>query len=220
MYKRRKKDIFLFDVNIAEPQCSSWARNSIVSGNLYGIIPDEINNDFSKNITRGELCKLVIQAYLKTEGSWTIDEYIENFAEDMQNPFNDTNDKYILLANYKGIVNGKDKEKFCPNDFITREEAAVMLANMAKAMNYYNLSAEKVDFYDENYFSEWAKESIYKLVNFKGEENIPVMTGTEAEKFSPKDYYTREQAISTVVRIYDIREHIFRNEYKYLKSVN
>lgn len=212
--KDGKKEIFILNLNtdIKELQCSSWARDSIISGNLYGIIPEEINNRFSENITRGDFCRLAARVYLKTEGDWTIDEYIEKFTKDMKNPFNDTDDKYIVLANYRGIVSGKDNGRFFPDDFITREEAAVMLANMAKAMNYHNLSAKKVEFFDSGDFSPWAEESIYKMVSFKGEENIPVMTGTGNGKFSPKAYYSREQAITTMVRIYDIREHIFRNE--------
>jgi len=216
--KDGKRDIFLFDTNIDEPKCSSWAKNSIICGELYGIVPEEINNNFSEKITREEFCKLAVQTYLKTEGYWNIDEYIKNFAKDIKNPFNDTNDKYIMLANYKGIVNGKENGKFCPNDTITRQEAAVMISNMAKAMNY-NLISKNINFADEQYFADWAKESIYKIVNFKGEENLSVMTETENGKFSPLYSYSREQAIASMVRIYDIREHTFRNDYNFYSGL-
>jgi len=214
--KDGKRDIFTFDAKADEPKCSSWARDSIVCGNLYGIIPEEINNNFSEKITRGEFCKLAVQTYLEADGAGDIDkytQYLKNISDDMENPFNDTNDKYIVLANHIGIVSGKGNGKFCPDDTITRQEAAVMLANMAKAMTY-NLVEEKIDFVDKQYFADRARESIYKVLNFKGEENVAVMTGTGNGKFSPWYSYSREQAIATMVRIFDIRRHTFRNEYE------
>ncbi len=205
LFKGTKKEIISLNEQIKDIQCSDWAKDSIIYGEWSEIIPNEINSDFAKNITRGEFCKLAVQTFLKSKGDWEIDDYCKIYEIDLSsNPFNDTTDKSIILANKLGIVSGKGNDKFVPDDTITRQEAAVMIVNMAKSLNY-TLNADKnTKFADDSYFADWAKDSIYKVITFKGSSDVPVMAGTGENKFSPWYNYSREQAISTMVRIYDI----------------
>jgi hypothetical protein len=122
--------------------------------------------------------------------------------------FTDTDKEYINNAYELGIVSGVGNNKFAPDNSITRQEAAVMLNNLAELVNITDINnSEK--FIDEKYFANWAKDSIYSISN-KG-----IMLGTEENKFSPWMNYTREQAIATMLRLYDYskEEKIYDGQY-------
>jgi len=211
--KDKKKNIISLGKQMETPKCADWAKESVLSGNIYGIIPKELNCDFSKKLTREEFCKLAVLTFLKSDyQGGEAENYIH--WNGIKNYFNDTNNKYVMIAHYKGIVNGKGNKKFCPNDTITRQEAAVMLSELVRSLRY-TIDEKKTNFIDENYFADWAKKSIYKITNFKGKDGIPVMTGTGNGKFSPWYSYSREQAITTMVRIYDIVKHTLMSDYYY-----
>jgi len=214
LFKDNKKELLSLDEEMRNPDCDSWAKDSIIYAEWNELIPDEINSDFRKNITREEFCKLALQVYFKYTYS-NIDSYCKVYGLDIsKNPFNDTNDKSIIFAEKVGIVSGKGNGKFAPNDTITRQEAAVILVNTAKLFDGDQLYGKLLDkfsdpgkskpFVDESYFADWAKDSIYTITTFKGKSGIPVMAGTGENKFSPWYNYSREQAIATMVRIYDI----------------
>ncbi len=211
--KDGKKEIVSLEEEINYPECSDWAKDNIVYGGWLNIIPDEINSDFSEKITRGEFCKLAVKTYLKcithekdeNLEDLSIQTYCDKEKIDISsNPFKDTKDESIILANKLGIVSGKGDGLFCPDDTITRQEAAVMIINMADAIDYTVDADKSVQFSDKSYFASWAKESIYKVINFKGRADVPVMVGTEKNKFSPWYSYSREQAITTMTRFYDV----------------
>lgn len=208
--KNGKKEIASLEEEIEYPECSNWAKDCIVYGRWLNIIPDKINSDFSQKITRSEFCELAVRTYLRCminelDEDMSIKNYCDKFEMDISsNPFNDTENEFIILANKLGIVSGKGNGKFCPDDTITRQEAAVMLVNMADVLDYVIDLDKNPPFSDESYFASWAKDSIYKIVNFKGRADVPVMVGTEENKFSPWYSYSREQAIATMTRIYDI----------------
>ena len=52
---------------------------------------------------------------------------------------------------------------------------------------------------DEN-IGDWAKEAVYQM------NKTQVMTGVGEDKFAPKDKYTNEQSIATILRLYDTLE--------------
>ena len=88
----------------------------------------------------------------------------------------------------QGIINGKAKGIFAPHDFITREEAATILDRIC----VYDFR-----FHDDEAISEWAKSGVYHM------QFIGIMNGVGDDLFAPQDTYTVEQAILTMVRIYD-----------------
>ncbi len=69
-------------------------------------------------------------------------------------------------------------------------------------------------FIDEEYFASWAKDEIYDITRTKSGDNY-VMMGTEKGNFSPWMNYTREQAISTMLRLYKI----FEDKWKMFCSI-
>ena len=117
--------------------------------------------------------------------------------------FMDTSDKKILSANALGIINGKDKGKFDPNGYITRQEASVMLTNVAKTLGVNTSIEDTSQFLDENNIAKWAKESVNFVSSaYERGTGLKVMGGVGINKFAPTSHYTRQQAFISVKRLY------------------
>lgn len=80
-----------------------------------------------------------------------------------------------------------------PNDPITREQAAAMLARLAEALGKPLPAAGSTPFTDT--VSDWAQENVAQVYN------AGIMTGTSDTTFSAKSNYTIEQSIATMVRM-------------------
>jgi hypothetical protein len=91
----------------------------------------------------------------------------------------------------KGIITGKSQDKFMPNDYITREEMAVMLQ---RALSLE--TAEEVDLKDLQDASQWAVPAIKAIVGNQ------LMTGANGN-FSPRQNVTREMAATVMVRVFE-----------------
>ncbi len=168
---------------------SEWAEDSIETAKEINIINGNYN--FPGAITREEFCELVFNYY------------IENFSGSafsigiIKPPFTDTDNEHIGVLNALGIINGKSETEFAPNDFLTREEAAVIVCRLIKEM-YPEAAATEMyfDFADSEQISNWAMNSIQVICN------MGIMKGVGDNKFAPQDLYTTEQAIATLVEVY------------------
>ncbi len=175
---------------------SDWAKESINEANNIGIVPKNLQSNYTNKITRQEFCQLAVQTYIIKTGN--------SIDMDTKSPFIDVNDHYVTTAYNLKIVSGTSKDKFSPNNYITRQEAAVMVNNLAKILNINSNSTSKNKFVDESYFAPWAKDAIYSVSKIKSGD-VYVMTGTGNGKFSPWFNYTREQAIATMLRLYNYK---------------
>ena len=175
---------------------SAWARDSINTAVAAGIVPDELQGNYTDKINRREFCRLAVQTYVKRTG-YRLDDSAES-------PFDDVSDAYVTAAYDLGIVSGTGANKFSPQNNITRQEAAVMLNNIAGLLGLKG-SEDKAEFSDEGYFAQWAREAIYSITSVKSGDTC-IMTGTEPNKFSPWMNYTREQAIATMLRLYSCKQ--------------
>ena len=93
-----------------------------------------------------------------------------------------------------GIVEGRGGGVFDPNGRINRQEAAKMLSISAQIAGI-TASGEPLAFGDRDTFHPWAVEYI-DFVSAAG-----IMIGDEKGNFTPFDYYTLQQAITTMLRI-------------------
>ncbi len=113
-------------------------------------------------------------------------------------PFTDTDNEHIGVLNALGIINGKSETEFAPNDSLTREEAAAILYRMInKIYPGWDATAQYFDFADSAEISEWAMNDIQVICN------MGIMKGVGDNRFAPKELYTTEQAIATLVRVYN-----------------
>ena len=192
--------------------CSDWSKGDIANSFYSKILNKDKIGDLKRPITRAEFCDF-LQYYLwfqfYDDGTF---DYTKEKAQEIlwkgktqfYYPFNDDGAGYkssIYVCYDNGIVNGKSETDFAPYDYITREEAATMLARTIDFLSNqgglfyrsYNISKR---FSDDCNVSNWAKDSV-SIVNDMG-----IMNGVGNNCFDPKGYYTVEQTISTLYRLY------------------
>lgn len=177
---------------------SEWAESSILEAIGFSLIPQDLQSSYTSKITRREFCRLAMQMYV-VETSIPIDE-------DAETPFTDVDDTSVTAAYEMNIVSGVGNGKFAPDNYITRQEAAVMLCNLAEVLEIKYKAPRSQAFADESYFASWARSAIYSVSAITDGDTY-LMAGTGNNKFSPWMNYTREQAIVTIYRLYDIASH-------------
>lgn len=163
----------------------SWSQSIIESAAASGLIPEKFLSDCDKPLTRAEFCELAVGIYNKAVG----DIYGKI-------SFDDTDDSNVQEMCYLGVVNGIGNGKFNPDGNVTREQAAVMLARLAKAMGH-ELPAGSVDFADKSSISAYAVDSVGQV------KAAGIMSG-DGNNFKPGGIYTRELAIVTFMRMYNL----------------
>ncbi|MEB8805792.1 S-layer homology domain-containing protein [Bacillus cereus] len=152
----------------SEKAINDLANRKIVYG--YG------NNKFGfgDKVTRGQVARMLYN-YLKPQDVDT----------SFQTPFTDIKgnmfEKEILAIVKAGIMIGYGNDKFGPNDMLTREQMAVVLANAFKLKANSITNFKDVD---KNY---WATKAISALQENK------LSAGTGNDMFEPKVIVTREQ---------------------------
>ena len=95
---------------------------------------------------------------------------------------------YIGWAYENGIVNGYDDNTFRPNDYITRQDIAVMIKNFMDG--YLNVDLEEtgfINFDDNDHISAYARDA----VDYVAQHGL--MQGDGSGVFGPKAYTPRSQ---------------------------
>ena len=168
------------------PAPSEWASKDIDLAYAVGIADTNKEYIYKNNITREEFCELIYNLVV------LISPDIEHFIPDS---FTDTKNEKVLKLNSLGIINGKTQTEFAPNDYLTREEAATIIVRMVNKVVPMAATEMWFEYDDINEVSEWASDSIQTI------SNLGFMNGVGNNRFAPKDTYTTEQAIVTLVRV-------------------
>ncbi|GEM_PF-3709512 len=158
------------------------------------LFPYELRKNYYEGIKRADFSMLAARLlFQKTD--WEPDMT-------QPTPFEDTSDEYIVAINKLGIIEGKSDTLFAPNETITREEAAVILYNIYKYLDLKDISenGNPLIYQDDSDISAWAKDSVYAM------QLAEIMTGTEQGLFLPKNNYTLEQAIISMLKLYENEE--------------
>ena len=117
-----------------------------------------------------------------------------------ESPFIDVNDSSkwyydaVVWAAKNKIVSGYSDGRFGPNDYITREQLAIMLYNFAK---YKGKDLTKTN--DLSAFSDSNKVASYAITQVKWAVGSGVITGTNG-KLNPKGNATRAEAASMIYK--------------------
>lgn len=154
----------------------SWAKESIEYLGKKGIINGKEDGKFAPgdNITRAEVVKILVNAF--------------EVAQSTNIRFEDVEDDkwyytYICAATEAGFVNGREDGKFYPNEFVSRQDIAVMIYRAAKISS----GNTEPPFEDDALISDYAKPAIAALYEkgiFKGNGNgkaEPLANCTRAE---------------------------------------
>ncbi len=172
-----------------EIKTSDWAKENVMNfKNTYSLTNSDFKtSDYTQNITREIFCHIADRSLLKQ------DLIADSEASA---PFSDTDSPAVARLYSAGIIKGKSESTFAPNDFITREEAAVILHRMAKYMNL-----ELIDAKPEVYYSDESDISLWALDAVKSMKDMNIMWGV-GTAFEPKSTFTAEQAIAVLSRLY------------------
>lgn len=176
-------DFFSQPDNASKP--SDWAAASVQEAIQLGVVPFELQTGYTQTATRQEICALVVRFYETVTGS----------PVQGRVSFSDTKDEDVEKVAYLGIVNGVGDGSFHPNDPLTREQAAVMLTRLAQSMSKH-LPAAEANFTDRAEISPWALEATGAI------QGCGVMNGVGGGRFAPSLSYSREQCITTLMRLY------------------
>ncbi len=204
-------------INISPVSCNDWAAGEIEDAANMRILDWKEDDDFTVPITREEFCELVY-SYITNVLNNVLDEEIkpneykrvvdtESYAVQCLVGAGIIEGKSVVeicalpLANGEGIPNFYDIT-FAPNDYLTREEAATILLRLVNATIDVPVTEMYFEFEDGNDISKWAETAVQVMCN------MGVMKGMGENKFAPKDTYTTEQAIATIVRVYDAQSKV------------
>ena len=185
-------------VTAAEPQkvkislndCEGhWARESIERLAGLGVVSGYDDGGFhpEDDVTRGQFLKILIGAmeimgkaeitpgagFSDTEGHWSAD--------------------YVSTAVSMGIVSGYGNNTFAPDEKITREQIAVMLARAAGITP----SGSVISYTDADKIAPWARDAVIAT----SEDGL--YAGNPDGSFSPAKNASRAEAAVLVLRFFD-----------------
>ena len=163
---------------------STWAQPHVTAAINSGLVPTALQSAYTQATTRAEFCALAVRLYESLRGEIT-----------GRLTFSDTNDVNVQKAAAIGVVEGVGGNRFSPNRAMTREEAATMLARLAQAAGR-PLTKRSASFADNGTVALWALDAVGQM------QASGIMEGTGNNRFSPRSSYTREQSITTILRMF------------------
>lgn len=201
----KPKDVNLLNTN----GCSDWAKGEIESAAAENLLTFDLAKNYQKPITRLEFCKLITRL-IATEfepkadsrtGQWSALEkviYDKGFTETRNSvSYSDCDNEQVKILSVFGIISGLGDGTFAPEGSITREQAAVIIYNTAEFLGNKTMKSGSAAFSDGAEISAWANAAVSSVYE------MGIMSGTGENKFSPKNTYTTEQAIATMLRLYN-----------------
>ena len=170
-------------------QPSSWAQADVSTAVTANLVPAELQAKYTQAITRAEFCALADSLYTAVKGTAA--------PVDSSVAFTDTTDPAVLRMASAKVVNGVGGGKFNPEGQLTREQAAAMLSRLAEAVGK-PLTGQTATFADMSSVSSYATGPVGQM------QATGVMGGVGNNTFAPKNPYTREQSIVTILRLFNI----------------
>lgn len=160
-----------------------WASESIAQLVKAGIVSGYPDGSFQpdKTVTRAEFTVMLLKALkLEQKAGPIFKDTAAHWAKDT-----------IASAAAYGLVKGYDKNSFGPDDLITREQAAVMIAGAAKL----EAAQEELEFTDAGQISAWAESAVAAAV--KGN----YLKGYPDNSFRPQAYASRAEAATIIAKV-------------------
>ncbi|THF83238.1 discoidin domain-containing protein [Cohnella fermenti] len=166
---------------------SNWAKKDIDRLVKLGAISGYADGSFKPEaqITRAEFLKILVLAMgLKSQETKVFTDTKQHWAKD-----------YISIAGSLGIVFGRAGDMFAPDEVITRQEMAIMLARSGKLSE--NATGTSGGFIDQEQIPVWADEAIGAIISAN------IMNGYPDGSFKPARNATRAEAAAVIVRLLD-----------------
>ncbi len=202
-------DIIMPNENVLITEsASSWAVPEIEKAAACNLMVYELSSKYSKPITRLEFSRLVYRL-VATEfepnsdsrlGLWnSIENVMLERGITNKVTFSDCSFSEVESLASMGIIEGMGDGTFAPDEFISREQAATLLYRTAEFLGNKTMPTATYDtnYNDENLISDWALSGVASM------KAMGIMQGISETEFAPKANYTVEQAIATMLRLYE-----------------
>ncbi len=167
---------------------NDWFYFSVKFAYDFGLMKGVTETEFSPNSYVSRAMFVVILYRMENEppieGSMFVDIEIGGYY-----------DKAVSWANTNGIVFGVSKDRFAPNDPITREQMATMIYRYAKFKGYDSEASGHTTYTDHSAISDYARNA----VSWAAAHSL--MAGNADGSFSPKANTTRAQAAAVFSRM-------------------
>lgn len=171
-----------------------WAKDDIDFVAARGLLSGTGNNQFSPNasMTRGMFVTALGRLAGMNPDSYKTGKFTDVKADAYYAP-------YVNWAAEKGIVSGTGDTTFAPDQAVTRQEMAVIMANYAKTMGYtVPKTRAAVTFADNGSIASWAAEAV-KAMQMAG-----VINGKDGNRFDPTGTATRAEVAAVLHRYVEL----------------
>lgn len=184
----------VFAVNIEDEASSElhltdieghWAEKNIALGVQKGFINGYPDHTFrpERYVTRAEFIVMLMKAMNDTGSP------IEILFTD-QSLIGPWAINYIAQAQKAGIIQGYDDGSFRPNNYISRTEMSVMIAN---ALKQEAQTVTATHFADDHHIPIWAKMHVETM------RRLGIISGRGNNMFVPNDHATRAEAVTVIL---------------------
>lgn len=166
---------------------AEWAREAIVYLSQKGVLNGYDQDTFApmEQVTRAQLCKMLCLAFEMHSDSPGTEYQDVPRSSWFWEPIN------ILTA--LGVAQGMENNLFCPDEYISREDMAVLAHRLWKLRGgVYDSAAAELQFGDAGDISDYAKDAITELTAMQ------VLRGDENGNVMPKSSATRAEAAKFV----------------------
>lgn len=203
------------NINFVSFESSDYSTVLLLDAYKNDLVPERLmDENMILPVYRDEFAAVAIKLYEKLSG--------KKAAAAPADTFVDTKDEDVLKAYALNIISGMGDGKFEPRTMLNREQAAVMLTNVFKAVYWdgwnrdtaASYTAHKLDisgattFSDDASISDWAKDSVYFMVkngiiNGVGDNTFAPRNITPEETAAQYANATREQSLIISVRTFE-----------------
>lgn len=194
--------------NVGNPNSdvpSGWAAADVQAAIAAGLVPDGSNpqmginlqKDYTDPISRRDFCLLI----------WQLIQKDPNYIQKLYNHaevtgFTDISNQtgpgqWVAWVAQMEIINGYSDGSFKPYKTLTRAEAAKILALTIEVLSGQETGGAQYPFTDRTSFPNWDQG----WIDFCGVNEI--MSGVGEGRFNPNGTFTRQQAITTMLRLYN-----------------
>lgn len=167
---------------------SGWALEQVNRAIGAGLMTYRDNVNLQANAYRVDFAALAVRLYETATG--------KTAPLPEGNPFEDAENEDVLKAYALGLINGTSETRFSPYDYLSREQAATILARLADVLGY-DLPGQTLTFADAASVNTWAADAVGRL------SAAGIMNGVGGNRFDPQDDFTAEQSVLTVLRMYE-----------------
>lgn len=167
-----------------------WGRKWIEAMASKGIVSGKDNRNFDPegHVTRAEFAKMI------TMTLGLVDEYARsNFSDIAKGAWYES---YVASAYNAGIITGRPDGTFAPNENITRQDMAVMLARALQQAAPVH-GDKYIDFADKGKIAEYARQPLAIAVR------NGLITGKPGNMVDPEGKATRAEAATIIYRLFN-----------------